>query len=45
LNFPGHSKIHPISSKSDKPVMRPNVDGDDFLVVDEKFDGQPVAFL
>ena len=25
------------------PVMRPDIDGNDLLVVDQKFDGQPVA--
>lgn len=25
------------------PIMRPDIDGNDLLVVDQKFDGQPVA--
>lgn len=43
FEFPAIQKLiqfHPILIH---PVMRPDIDGNDLLVVDQKFDGQPVA--
>jgi len=43
LNFSEIQKLIRFHPNLIHPVMRPDIEGNDLLVVDQKFDGQPVA--